>query len=164
MNKLILVAAMLMTTMAVNLSIYQKSATLSTVSDGMKVMQNAFLDKNQTKNETAPIEGHLLQIASHDGPETESKALENEAKNLKDIFKTKVVVFGAIWSVADWTIFIIVVAIILVATLVFVIFCCCMSGDDKKPEEPKMEEKKEEEKMDDKMEDMMMEPEMMAAE
>ena len=155
MNKLILVAAMLMTTMAVNLSIYQKSATLSTVSDGMKVMQNALLDKNQTKNETAPIEGHLLQIASHEGPETESKALENEAKNLKDIFKTKVVVFGAIWSVADWTIFIIVVAIILVATLVFVIFCCCMSGD-KKPEEPKMEEKKEEKKMEEKMEDMMM--------
>ena len=157
MNKLLLVAAMLMTTMAINLSIYQKSADFTTVTDGMKVMQNTY---NKKKNDQAtPIENQLLQV--HE-PETESKALENEAKNLKDIFKTKVVVLGVIWSVADWTIFIIVVAIILVATLVFVIFCCCMGGD--KPEEPKMEEKKEEEKMEEEKMDMMMEPEMMAAE
>ena len=166
MNKLLLVAAMIMTTMALNLKnvATQKTEDFSTVTDGMKMMQNAFLQKKMNEQAARygePIDDQLLQLYSHDGGETETKAMVDEAKTLKDIFQTKIVVMGVIWSVADWTIFIIVIAIILVAALVFLIFCCCLGGD-KKPEEPKMEEKKEDEKMEE--EKMMMEPEMMAAE
>ena len=170
MNKLLLVAAMIMTTMALNLKnvATQKTEDFSTVTDGMKMMQNAFLQKKMNEQAARygePIDDQLLQLQAYDeksvGVETETKAMVDEAKTLKDIFQTKIVVMGVIWSVADWTIFIIVIAIILVAALVFLIFCCCLGGD-KKPEEPKMEEKKEDEKMEE--EKMMMEPEMMAAE
>ena len=49
MKQILLVAAMIMSTMAINLSIYQKSADFATASDGMKKMQNllAKTDKNE---------------------------------------------------------------------------------------------------------------------
>ena len=68
MNKLLLVAAMIMTTMAINLKSNntQKSGDFATVSnfatvllaDGMKMMQNAALVKNKKKvvEHAAPLE------------------------------------------------------------------------------------------------------------
>ena len=87
MNKLLLVAAMIMTAMALNLKNVetQKSADFATVSDGMKMMQNAFLNKKSKKNELASMEDdQLLQV--HDGEQTEAKALADETKDLKNIF------------------------------------------------------------------------------
>ena len=171
MNKLLFVAAMIMTSMAINLqtnsSVGQKSADFATVqnfatillSTGSRMMSNVALSGESHKESlhAAPIEDEqLFQLNSHD----DEKDLAMEVKSLKSLAQTKVLVFGQIWTVFDWTILIIVVVMIVVLTLILVIFCCCF--DDKKPEDPmmeKMEEKKEEEKMD-----MMMEPEMMAAE
>ena len=46
-------------------------------------------------------------------------------KSLKNIYETKFVIDGVIWSVWDWTIFIFIIAFIAVAALVFFLFCLC---------------------------------------
>ena len=164
MNKLLLVAAMIISSMAVNLKSNntQKSGDFATVSnfatvlleDGMKMMKNAALAKDQKKMEHAPIEdSQFVQLPKDD--------LEQEVKSLHSLADTKVIVFGHIFTVEDWTILIIVVAFVVVLTTVLIVFCCCFDSKEK-PEEmmEKMEEKKE--MMEE--EKMMMEPEMMAAE
>ena len=78
------------------------------------------------------MDDQLLQMK--DEP-AQVKSVADEALNLKDIFKTKIVVFGVIWTVFDWTIFIIVVAILIVATLVFCLFCCCIENSREEEEE-----------------------------
>ena len=93
--------------------------------DGMKMMQNAFLAKRRHNEASLPIDDQLLQI--RDDP-AQVKSVADEALTLKDIFKTKIVVFGVIWTVFDWTVFIIVVAILIVATLFFCLFCCCLEN------------------------------------
>ena len=92
---------------------------------GMNMLQNAFLGKRMTNEAPLPIEDQLLQL-SDEPPQT--KYVADEALSLKDIYKTKIVVFGVIWTVFDWTIFIIIVAILIVATLFFCLFCCCLEN------------------------------------
>lgn len=49
----------------------------------------------------------------------------NMKKGLKNIFETKFVIEGVVWSVWDWTIFVFIVAIIVVAALIAFLICWC---------------------------------------
>ena len=74
----------------------------------------------------------LAQTKSISSAKSEDNKLEAVAdemmemkKGLKSIFETKFVIEGVVWSVWDWTIFVILVAIILVAALLFFLICWC---------------------------------------
>ena len=46
-------------------------------------------------------------------------------KSLKNIYETKFVVNGVVWSVWDWTIFVFIIAFIAIAALIAFLCCLC---------------------------------------
>ena len=59
--------------------------------------------------------------------------------NLKDIYETKFIVFGVVWSVWDWTVFVFILAFIVVISAV-AFFCCWCCYPERYQEEKEAEE------------------------
>ena len=99
-----------------------KGASL-VMTEGLKLMQNAFLDKQKAAGTNQPLE-----LAQTDPQQTLEAAGD---KVLQDIYQTKFIAMGSEWTVFDWTIFVLVIAVLVVASIIFLLFCCCISGDAK---------------------------------
>uniref|UniRef100_A0A7S3FUB3 Uncharacterized protein n=1 Tax=Strombidium rassoulzadegani TaxID=1082188 RepID=A0A7S3FUB3_9SPIT len=128
------------------------------MTEGMEMMQNAFLTKQTERAEESAPAVELMQTKS--SPEEQ---LDGVSSQLKDIFQTKFVIHGSEWTVWDWTIFVIIIAIVIVASLVAFLFCCLI-GSDRETDEREAREKAEMEQTDKKNTDYKKdEPQLVAS-
>ena len=110
--------------------------------DAGLVMQGAFFDKRKANDEdeimlaqleeTQPQIMQLVKrILARQGPEP-----------LKGIHNTKFVLFGQIWSVWDWTVFVIILFVVLVSFGLTILLCICCGPTQQEDEEELEEELK----------------------
>lgn len=67
----------------------------------------------------------------------------NLKKGLKNIFETKFVIGGVVWTVWDWTIFVFILGFIIVGSLIAFLICwCCYPNRYEEEEEAVMDQDK----------------------
>ena len=117
----------------------EQDDTETNLYDAGLVMQGAFFDKRTANDEDEMM---LAQLE-----ETQPQIMQLVKRiltkqPLKGIHDTKFVLFGQIWSVWDWTVFVIILFVILVSFGLTILLCICCGPTQQEDEEELEEELK----------------------